>query len=147
MFDSELVHQALVIGESSFCCRPWANGFGHGVDADQAIPDSRIGWHEVAAFVRQRNQVGLVDADGEFWSDVEPLVNPSPYAVLDVLVGTNQLLERPSHVAHLRLGGIVEQRCELVLFQHQLGEDAAELGHALELASVAVEPTALSGLF
>lgn len=139
MFDSELVHQSLVIGESSFCCRPRADGFGHGFDADQAIPDSRIGWHEVAAFGRQRNQVGLVDAGGEFWRDVELLANVPPDAVLEVLVSANPLLEWPSHVTHVRLGGIVEQGCELVLFRHQLGDDAAVLGHAVELAGVAVE--------
>lgn len=61
MLNSELIHQALVVGESCFSGRPGADGFEHGFYADQTIPNIRIGWHEVAALVRQRNQVGLVN--------------------------------------------------------------------------------------
>lgn len=107
MFNSELVHQPLVVGEPSFGGRPWADGFNHGFNADQAIPDSRIGWHEVAAFGRQCNQVGFVNAGWEFWDDVEPLANTPPDTVLEVLIGANPLLEWPRHVAQVRHGCVM----------------------------------------
>ncbi|MNY50500.1 hypothetical protein D3C86_1860080 [compost metagenome] len=61
VFDSELVHQALVEREPGFGGGPWANRFGRGVDADQAIPDGRVGGHQVASFSCQCDKVGMTD--------------------------------------------------------------------------------------
>lgn len=97
-----------MVDVAGFCGRPWTDGFNHGFDADQTIPDSRIGWHEVAAFGSQRYQVGLVDAGGEFWCYAEPITDAPPDTVLEVLIGTDPLLEWPRHVAQVRLGCVMK---------------------------------------
>lgn len=146
MFDSELVHQALVVGVAGFCGRPWANGFNHGFDADQTIPDSRIGWHEVAAFGRERNHVGLAHAGWEIEGKVEALTNTRPHDVLEASVVGHPLLEWARHVAQIRLGCVVKQGRKPVFLRHQLGDDAAMLGHAVELAGVAVEAAQVAAM-
>ncbi|MNC75257.1 hypothetical protein D3C75_1267590 [compost metagenome] len=61
MFDSELVHQALVKREPGIGGGPWADGFCRGFDVDQTIPDGRVGWHQVAALSCQGDKVGVTD--------------------------------------------------------------------------------------
>ncbi len=62
MFDSKLIHQALVKSEPCFGGGPWMNRFIHGLDADQAIPDGCIGGHEISVLGGHCNDAGLVNA-------------------------------------------------------------------------------------
>lgn len=98
---------------------------------------------QIAGSVGMRSRRSVASAIRSAWCTLagrsRALTNTHPDHVLEASVVGHPLLEWAGHVTQVRLGRVVEQCHELVLFRHQLGEDAAVLGDTVELAGVTID--------